>query len=87
MDKNYLLNRSKFVSWDNVDSNYLDITCSVPQGSILGPTLFIIYVNDICNVSQLLKCIMFADDTNLIYSHDSANEVQSVLNNELEKLN
>ena len=42
----------------------------VPQGSILGPQLFIIYVNDMCNVSKLLKYILFADDTNIFYSRD-----------------
>ena len=54
----------------NINSNFektelLDIICGVPQGSILGPILFILCINNLCFVSQFLKPIMFADDTNL----------------------
>ena len=41
----------------------------VPQGSILGPLLFLLYVNDICNVSKIRHFVLFADDTNLFYAH------------------
>ena len=44
------------------NSEAMNVVCGVPQGSILGPKLFILYVNDICNVSSLLR---FADDTNI----------------------
>ena len=61
--------------------------CGVPQGSILCPTLFNLYLNDICNVSSILQFTLFADDTNIIYSHDSTTSLCNTLNTELEKLN
>ena len=62
----YLKNRDQFVNLNNVLSNKSKITTGVPQGSILGPLLFILYINDICNSSQLLRFILYADDTNIL---------------------
>ena len=75
---NYLDNRSQFVSIDGYSSDIQAIKCGVPQGSILGPKLFILYVNDICNLSKLEKFIFFADDTNMLCS---ANDVEQLENN------
>ena len=61
------------------------IPCGVPQGSILGPLFFILYVNDLNNAS-LLDAILFADDTNLFISHNDPVYLINTLNRELNKL-
>ena len=63
------------------------IKCGVIQGSILGALLFILYVNDLNQASTLLESIMFADDTNLFYSHQNINTVFNTENKENEKIN
>lgn len=58
---------NKYVQINNVKSDLLKVTCGVPQGSVLGPELFVLYINDISKVSKVLKIVLFADDTNLQY--------------------
>ena len=59
----YLSDRKQFVHCNNVDSCILDMVCGVPQGSVLGPTLFLMYVNDMINCIKYSKLQLFADDT------------------------
>ena len=61
--KSYLMGRKQCVVVDGVKSNFQEMTCGVPQGSVLGPLLFLIYVNDIINSSDILQFSLFADDT------------------------
>ena len=62
--ESYLKNRTQYVQFKNEKSYRKNISCGVPQGSILGPLLFISYINDMHKVSDLLHFIIFADDTN-----------------------
>ena len=65
--RSYLTNRKQFVQVDGHSSDYMDVVCGVPQGSVLGPKLFILYINDLCIFSYLVKYVLFADDTNIFY--------------------
>ena len=64
--KNYLSNRKQYVSYNSYKSQLKDIVCGVLQGSILGPLLFVLYVNDITSTSNILDFILFADDTSIL---------------------
>ena len=63
--KSYLSNRKQYVEYLNTTSNFTDIKIGVPKGSILGPLLFIIYINDFPSASKIFSLIMYADDTTL----------------------
>ena len=64
--KSYLTNQTQYVTYDGVRSSTKPFQCGVPQGSILGPLLFFITMNDIGNVSDFLYSILYADDTSVL---------------------
>ena len=82
----YFSNRNQFLQFNQTCSSMQTIKCCVPQGSILGPLFFILYINDLPNVSQLIELLLFAGDTSIFYSHSNPNTLESVLNNELKNI-
>ena len=83
----YFENRTQRVMCNGVLSAIGYISYGVPQGSNLGPLLFLLYINDLANVSSTLFFILFADDTNIFYSHRSWQTLMETINTELENVN
>ena len=73
--KDYFTGRKQFVQLGNIKSNVQNITCGVPQGSLIGPLMFLIYVNDMENAIKYGDIKMFADDTNIFYSGKDYNVI------------
>lgn len=82
----YLSKRQQYAKMDDVTSECMEIACGVPQGSVLCPALFNMYINDIFQVSKILKLILIADDTILFHSGNDFNEIINIMNDELSKL-
>ena len=90
--KNYLTNRKQYVRLHDVNSNLLPINTGVPQGSILGPLLFIIYINDFARASAIFDFICYANDTTLFSTLNKSINAQNInpdiiINTELAKIN
>ena len=83
---NYLSDRKQYVVVNGVKSTTHCNTCGVPQGSVLGPLLFLIYINDIVNSSNIVKFSLFADDTCVTFSHKNINTLVSSLNKEIQNI-
>ena len=81
--KNYLQNRKQYVEYGNCQSSMNTINCGVPQDSILGPLLFLLYINDMSEINTLLYFILFADDTNILYSNRDLWQLMKIVNSEL----
>ena len=85
--QSYLSNRTQVVEVNGATSEKGLIKHGVPQGSILGPLLFLLYINDISQSSDVLKFFLFADDTTVFYSADPKDKnTEQILNTELEKV-
>ena len=82
----YLSNRKQYVLVNGHTSDKLQVTHGVPQGSVLGPLLFLIFINDLPNVSKFLQFYLFADDTNIYYESSDLFNIQKILNRELRKV-
>jgi hypothetical protein len=81
----YLGHRQQYCTYNEFTSSKKYITCGVPQGSILGPLLFLIYVNDLGEIFKYATPIPFADDTNLIVTGNSLTDTEQKLNEEAGK--
>ncbi len=82
--QDYLFNRSQYVNYNQVKSDKEHISYGVPQGSILGPLLFIIQINDMYLAVKKCNILMYADDTVLYYSANSTDEIEESINSDLE---
>ena len=82
----FLSNRYQYVDFNGNASSRLSISCGVPQGSVLGPLLFLLYINDIALVSNLLFLLLFADDSNVFVTGRDLDAIIDQVNTEMVKV-
>ena len=74
------------MQFNGMKSGLQNVTCGVPQGSILGPKLFLLYINYICNVLNMLDFILYADNTNVFHIHENIDMMCKIISVEFDKL-
>ena len=85
--KSYLSDRNQFVSINGYNSELMQADCGVPQGSVLGPLLFLIHINDLRKAIQYCKVYHFADDTNHFHTSKSIKNLSKLVNRDMKHLN
>ena len=85
--KSYLSNRNQYLSINGYESGLAALNCGVPQGSVLGPLLFLLYINDLNQAIKFCKVHHFADDTNLLCLSNSIKKLNKLVHADLKHLN